>query len=509
MNRTTLKKWGFGVLALAIVAVLGSLAWVNYQLKRFSGAFTETVDRSQFMVPLKPAVITDVAVLSADGKTMIPGQTVLLADGNIISISDTADVPSGALIIDGSGRFLVPGFVDSHVHLRQSPNDLLLYLANGVTHIVEMSGNANHLEWRQRTGNGLIGPRMFIASEKLGNWSRFDGHFQRWTRNRINVGTPDNAASVVQTLVTDGYDAIKLGTFVDRDTYHAVNAAAAEAGIPVIGHLPLSIEFDDVPAAGQDQIAHIEELVKLLNAEFGYYNSRNGDEFLGFVAERGDEIAKGLRENGVAVSTTLWLMESVPRQKFDFENVLKEVELEYVNPGLVEGTPLSAGWLPHHHPYQLEPGADEARREVIRRYWMTHAGAHRVLLRILVENDVILMAGTDANNAVAAPGFSLHDELKALVDAGMTPAQSLRAATATPAEWMHNGAGRIAPGYRADLVLLNANPLDDIENTRHIEAVVVGGRVIDYTKREAMLEAVRQANERSRSASIELLTEQN
>jgi imidazolonepropionase-like amidohydrolase len=187
--------------------------------------------------------------------------------------------------------------------------------------------------------------------------------------------------------------------------------------------------------------------------------------------------------------------------------VLNEVELEYVNPGLVEGTPLSPGWLPDNHPYQIEAGADAARRDVTRRYWTAHAEAHRVLFRALVDNDVIVMAGTDANNAVAAPGFSLHDEMKALVNAGMTPAQSLRAATATPSEWMQNRTGKVAPGYRADLVLLDGNPLDDIENTRRIQAVVVGGRPINRAQREAMLESVRQANERSRSVSIDSLTE--
>jgi hypothetical protein len=146
MNRTTLKKWGFGVLAFAVIAVLGSLAWVDYQLRRFSGASTETVDRAQFYVPLQPTVVTDVAVLSPDGSAMIPDQTVLLADGDIVSVGETIELPPDALVLDGAGRFLVPGFVDTHVHLRKSPNDLLLYLANGVTQIVEMSGNADHLK---------------------------------------------------------------------------------------------------------------------------------------------------------------------------------------------------------------------------------------------------------------------------------------------------------------------------------------------------------------------------
>lgn len=493
------KRWGIGLLAVMLLAALGAFVWSDIQLKRVAGAFTEVVDRTQFRSPPQTVAIVDVNILSPDGSRMIAGQTVVLDGGKIVSVGDGADVRADVHTIDGSGLYLVPGLVDTHVHLRHSPNDLLLYLANGVTTITEMSGNEHHLAWREATEHGAAGPRMFIASRKLGNWGLFEGLFQAWTRHRINVGSADNAGGVVQSLASDGYDAVKLGSFVDAATYRAVNPEAGKAGLPVVGHLPLSVDLDALWTSGQSELAHIEELVKALNAEFGYFNSRNTDEFLAFVEERSDDVAEKLRTHGIAVSTTLWLIESIPHQKLALNALLRGVRLAYANPGMVEGTPLSPGWLVSNNPYRESGnGADS---DVIRRYWTAYAKAHRIVLRALVAHGVHVMAGTDAGNAVVVPGFSLHDELKALVDAGMTAAQSLAAATAMPGEWLHARTGRIQPGYQADLLLLRDNPLDDIDTTRHIDTVIVGGRVFDRDRLDAMLAAVKAANDASRSAA--------
>lgn len=121
----------------------------------------------------------------------------------------------------------------------------------------------------------------------------------------------------------------------------------------------------------------------------------------------------------------------------------------------------------------------------------------RIRWKTLLAGGVPVIAGTDADNAVAIPGFSLHDEMQALVDAGLSSQQSLQAATAAAGDWLGNRTGRIAPGYRADLVLLGGDPLSSIANTRRIEAVVLGGRLLDRGGLDAMLAAVEQANRRS------------
>lgn len=502
MNRRW-KHWTAGMAVAGLLLAAGAFGWADYQLRRIAGAWTEVVDRASFEAPTQRVAVMDVNVLSHDGREMLPHRTVVVDEGRIVAVDAAAAVPDGTRRINGRGRFLVPGFIDTHVHLRRSPNDLLLYLASGVTSIAEMSGDANHLAWRRDTQSGAAGPRMFIASRKLENWGLLRGWFQAWTRQRISVGAADNAADVVNELAADGYDAVKLGTFVDRDTYFVVSKAADAAEIALIGHIPNAVDLDDVWSSSQHEIAHIEELVKALDAEFGYFNSRNTDEFLSFVHERGADVAAKLRANGIAVSTTLWLVNSIHRQALGEASLLQEIALPYANPGQVEGTPLSAGWLASNNPYLIDASADESDRAAARRYWTVYAQAHRLLLRALVDGGVHVMAGTDAGNAVVVPGFSLHDEMQALVDAGLSPGAALGAATLAAGEWLGEDTGRIQAGYRADLVLLEGNPLEHIENTRRIAAVIAAGRVFDRARLDAMLDAVKAANDASRSIPLE------
>jgi len=177
------------------------------------------------------------------------------------------------------------------------------------------------------------------------------------------------------------------------------------------------------------------------------------------------------------------------------------VQLAYANPGQVEGTRLSPGWLVDNNPYRIGSGHED-KLDGIRRYWETWAAATRILLRALAAHDVRVVAGTDSGNAMVVPGFSLHDELAALVDAGMTPTQALRAATRNPADWIGTHSGRIAPGQQADLLLLTADPLEDIAATRRIDAVIMGGRIYERHDLDAMLDAVRRANEAGRTRPL-------
>ncbi len=503
LNYQSIRKWtSWGLLFLAIIAA-GSFLWADRQLNRFAGAHTQVADPPRFTAPPQRLAITNVSVLSPDGNTMIDGQTVLLDKGRIVSI--TGSRPDGMDVkrIDGSGRYLIPGLADAHVHLRRSPNDLLLYVANGVTRIFEMSGNPDHLAWRDDIANGRVGPRMYVASQKLGTWGWADGLFQRWTRNRINVNTQEQADAQVHSLATQGYDAVKLGSFLSPGMYQAVNQDAKAAGITVVGHLPLQVTLDQLWASNQSDVAHVEELVKALDREFGGFNSRNADAFLSFVARRSDEVAKQLRDHHIAVTTTIWLIQSIPEQKFNLEALLGKTRLRYANPGLIEGTRLSPGWLPGNSVGGIQAGTSPDDIARIRTYWQTYARAHQIVLAALDANGVQVMAGTDADNAVVVPGFSLHDELQAMHASGMSNASSLRAATSAPGQWLQDRSGTIAPGNRADLVLLRSNPLVDIANTSHIDAVILGGQVLDRGKLDAMLASVEQANDRSRSINID------
>lgn len=504
ITAASLKKWTLLSLTLVLALCAASILWVDHQLNRFAGAGTAVVDHTRFHVLSGPTAITDVHVLSADGTAMTSGQTVLFDQGEIVAVGQGLELPDGVNLIDGSGRYLIPGLVDAHVHLKQSPNDLLVYVANGVTGIREMSGNAEHLAWRDEIETGRLGPRMFVASEKLESWGWLEGHFKRWTRYRINVRRPEDAAAVVRSLVEDGYDAVKLGSILTAEAYREIDRNAFESGIPLIGHLPVWVSLDAFWKSGQSELAHIEEIAKALDAEFGFYNNASADEYLEFVAQRSGDVAARLAEHDIAIVSSLWLIESIGQQKTAPAEVVEEIEIRYANPGLVEGTPLSGGWLPGNNAYQNQIGADAgaAEREAVAAYWATFAEAHRILLRAMRDKGVHVMAGTDANTAGTVPGFSLHDELKSLTEAGLSPAQSLRSATATPAERMSHKAGRIAPGYRADMVLLRASPLEDIANTRAIEGVIVDGRFLDRAQLDEILAAVAEANDESRTIAL-------
>jgi len=233
------------------------------------GAHTEVVDHTQFKPVQQPTVIKNVSVVSPDGMKMLSGRAVLIDQGEIVSVSTDMNVLGDALVIDGEGMYLIPGLIDSHVHLLESENDLLLYLANGVTHIREMTGIPAHLELREEIENGRIGPRLYIASPKLVSYGFFEGWFHALTRANVNIQQPEDSQALVRSLKAKGYDAIKLGTMLNANNYNAVVAAANGIGMPVIGHLPLTMTLAELRTSDQTELAHIEEIVKPLLREFG------------------------------------------------------------------------------------------------------------------------------------------------------------------------------------------------------------------------------------------------
>ena len=500
------KKWSLLLTFIVVITSLVVIIIANYELKYMFGAYTDVVDTTLFDVTSKPTSITNVSILSPDGNRFIENQTVSIDNGIIIRIDSINPSSSNHLIIDGQGKYLIPGLVDSHVHTWQSPNDLLLYVANGVTHIREMMGSAQHLEWRQEIEEGKrLGPKMFVASNKVQSFGRFKGWFMNWTQGNINLIQSDDAISTLQSLSNEGYDAVKLGTFLSKENYEAMSAATDKVDIPIIGHLPLAVAWKELLNSNQKELAHIEEIVKKIDSDFGYYSSENANEFLQFVLDHSVKVADDLLKNEIAVVSTLALTESFSRQKFDLDALLSEVQLPYANPGLIEGTFLTSrglAWLAKLNPYRLPDNLNAEQRLGIKIFWETYTKAHQIILKAMADKGVQILAGTDSNIPVMVPGFALHNELKALTQSGMSPSQALQAATAGPAKWMKTEAGKISPNHRADLVLLNKNPLDNIENTKTIEMVILKGKVFNRTQLDAILKAVKEANDRSRKKEI-------
>ena len=506
--------------ALAVILGIGSIALVilaNRDLDRIYGGLTQRVDTKQFNPYQGPMIIENVNVLSPDGEYFEAGQTVMIENGMIISVDSALYNADQVRSIDGTGKYLIPGLIDSHVHLFKSPNDLLLYVANGVTQIRELIGEKDHLEWRTEVQNGRLGPDMFIASPRIGSFATIEGFFMSWSQGFLNIKTATEAEDAVKKLHQQGYDAVKIYSQIDKNTYFAVSKTAKSLGMKVVGHVPWSVGLPDV-YSNQNGIAHLEEIMNSFNREFGGFIPEPGkrwdfsgfeadtaEEFLAYVEKRSNEVASDLVKNDISVTTTLWLVESFIRQKLDLVKALTNVELEYENPGISEWSstvPRGLGWLPEVSRYAWPDDFTQARRKTSRIYWETYAKACQVILRVLVNKNVKILAGTDANLPVAVAGFSLHDELISLNKVGMTPAQVLKSATAQPAQWLNNNAGQILPGRKANLVLLDKNPLSDISNTKSINSVILNGKLLDRTLLNQILATVKQANNSSRKKDI-------
>ncbi|AFV00983.1 amidohydrolase family protein [Simiduia agarivorans] len=438
-------------------------------------------------------LLTNVQVLSADGRGFESDLSVLIADGTIESIGHAQTFGNSIPRVDGGGQYLVPGLTDSHVHLWRSRNDLLLYLANGVTQVREMHAQPHHLNWRETLSAGALGPDLYLVAAQLATYPFWEGLWRTFTTERQVVGSRSATRARIPALIAQGYDAIKASSFLSREHYLTASDAISDSQIPLVGHLPLEANLADLWSSNQRELAHVEELVKALAREIGGYTGAKQNEFLAHVRARRQAVAKQLRARDIAVTTTIALVHSFAGQKLDLQSALAQVEFNYVNPGVARGQAM--GWLPGVNPYQVPASrkvGDWQRRYAD--YWDTYAKAHVLMLEALYAEGVMLLAGTDASVPVMVPGFSMHSELLALQAAGLSPTDVLAAATRSPGHWMNWNTGKIAVGYRANLILLRDNPLEDIAATASLESVIIRGRFLTRQDLDALLLAVEHAN---------------
>ena len=502
------KKWikytGVTLLTLTIIATLFLYFGMKSSMKQFYGANTPIVDSKQFEPISGSFAIKNVNILNTNSDSFIVGQTVLIKDGIIQSIESATNISSETTVVDGSGKYLIPGLIDSHVHLFYSPNDLLLYIANGVTEIREMMGNKERLSWKKEIENGRIGPKMWVASPPLGTADNLEKRFISWTRQARNVNDKTDAEKAIQDFVNQGYDAVKIYSHLNKESYIAATQKAKGFDLPIVGHIPWEIELNDVWENGQSEIGHIEELMNGLKRAFGNINGRE-NEFLEYVVNESDRLAENLIKNDIAVTSTVGLVDGVYRQKFELDDVLTKVELSYANVGIVEGVAFGDsgfGWLPKTNLYRLPKGLTAEEIEGRKRFWAAYAKACEMLTTELSSKGVKIMAGTDANLPTTVPGFSLHEELIGLHKLGMTNAEVLRSVTSTPADWLGHKAGRITEGYDANLILLDMDPLSDIANTRTVNTVFSNGKMYSRLLLDEMLAAVKKANDSVRTIDI-------
>lgn len=488
---------------ILLIVFVGVFVWADNELNTVLGKSTEVIPISSIVKPSKTIQIKNTNILSEDCTYFIKNQDVIIKNGTIIYLGKNQHLDIASTIIDGTNKYLIPGLIDSHVHLKESQNDLFLYLVNGVTYVREMAGRPIALEWRKSIQNNGIGPRMFIASPPLYSESGLTGYYYGWTRQSINYSTKSDAQKEIKRIKKLGYDAVKMYGFVNPEMFKTTLEIAKENNIPVIGHIP-SVNLEIFYQSGQKEIAHIEEITKKNMEDFGKSISKNPKEYLVFLKAHADQIAKKIKENKISVTSTIALIESLPKQRFALKSRLQEIELKYANPKIIEGTPLyKLGWLPGKNGYEYDGENEPEAKKRSLTFWETYAEAIHIMTKALVDNNVAIMAGTDANVATVVPGFSLHSELESLSKSGMTNAQVLYSATVAPSSWMNSNTGKIKVGCNSDLVLLAKNPLEDIKNTKTIEYVFFDKYLIGKTQISTILRAIEDANNKNRNVEID------
>lgn len=405
-----------------------------------------------------------VNVILADGDRVLEDYSVIVDEDRIAAMGPRASTPppADATLIDGNGKYLIPGLADMHIHLanqefmtalvgKDEPiqpieNMLYLYLANGVTTVRVMAGFPELLTLRDAIERGeVLGPRLILTTPM------FDGPRPIWPAPLGRpITSPEAARNAVQESKKDGYDQIKVYTLLGLDEYNAVMEEARKLNLKVVGHVPVRVGLDRALESGQDEITHVEE----------YWR---------FTRDYSDEVvaqftAKTAR-SGAWFSPTITTYRD---QMSDAETVMSRSENRYLDPPILEF------WKTRTPVVSMSEDAKRRRAEQVR----ILADFMERLLKGMYDAGVPLLVGTDALNPMAVPGFSLHRELAEFVNAGIPNHDALRAATAGPAEFMEETGewGMVATERRADLVLLNANPLENIHNTKSIAGVMVRGQ---------------------------------
>lgn len=500
----SILKWVLRIVIALFVIYIVTFIIVKSEVRHYLGQNTPVVDTSQLDIRSGQLAITNVSVLSTDAQSMRDSLTVLMNDGNIEYVGPAIEVPNSYHIIEGNGKYLIPGLIDTHTHLYKSKNDLLLYLVNGVTHIANMNSwnDRLYLSWREEANNRSLSPNMFIAAGGMSSKKGFMSKVRVLFGDHSGYNTPSQVREAIKKYKREGYDAVKAYN-LNRDVYMAASEEAKKQNIPLIGHLPPTVSLEDLYNSNQSQVAHIEEITKATMNDFGGLGYSNTEEYLKYLTEHCDTIAQKLKEKEIVISTTIWVIESIPKQDFDLPNFLKNIPLEYQNPGIIEGSLVHSGWLPGNNRYEDPDNTDKESVQKDKLYWGTYVQALHIMTEALARNGVTLMVGTDSNTAGVIAGFSLHDELESLSKVGLSNGQILEAATVAPAQWMKTNAGKIEVGYSADLILLNKNPLEDIRNTRTINGVITNGRFLSKKILDTILQDIKEANNISREMSID------
>jgi len=457
-------------IAIAVCALFATSAH-SHDLKSHTSASAVYGRTSTLNARSGTVAFVHAALVPMDRERVLPDHTVVVVDGRIAAIgpSSKVKVPRKAIQIDARGRYLIPALSDMHVHVEgESWNALLSpealaasktvpfedflfpYVANGVTTVQVLSGTQELLPVRGRIAVGeMIAPRLILARMIDGPRKAWPPPLSSW------VSTAEEARSATLQAKSDGYDKMKVYSFLTKETYDAVIATAKEQHMDVVGHIPYALSVEYVVDAGQKMIAHTEEVAK---HAYGDYSSERIAYFAGRIAD-----------GKVWMTPTLVTTRRILDEFSDPDELFASPEAAYSRHPMQTEI-----WSFISNMYkEIPPQARTKLRDDFEKF-------QRPFTKVFHDKGGQLMTGTDSLMPRLVAGFAVHQELKELVDVGLTPYEALRASTTIPYEYLGESedAGTIKVGKRSDLLLVEANPLEDISAASKIAGVMMRGRWI-------------------------------
>ena len=427
--------------------------------------------------------LTNVTVIDTTGSRSGQRATVLINGDRISEIGepDKTSIPSGAQTVDGTGKYLLPGLWDMHMHLSLVGDSAFpLLIANGVTGVRDMGGDLDQIDrWRDEIKKGTRpGPRIIRAGPIV------DGPRKEAGQHRLTVNDAAEARQAVGSLKKRGVDFIKVYHFLSRDSYFALADEAKKQAIAFVGHIPNGVSPQEASDAGQRTLEHCTAFLQAFMAQEhpdGYTQKQlMAGAFEKLAGEQGKALFQAMAKKGawhtptVVVAQSSLLRPELAAKPDDRRKYIAAITKEH--------------WEKNNPVPQNVSAEDMAERKKALERMLELVGAMR-------RAGVSLLAGTDPPTREVFPGFSLHDELGLLVRAGLTPLEAIQAATLNAARCLgiSDSYGTIEKGKVADLVLLEADPLAAIANTQKIAAVVVAGKFLPKKVLQEMLAQTEEA----------------
>jgi hypothetical protein len=422
-------------------------------------------------------VIKNVTVVPMDAETLLPKQTVVIKAGFITAIGEKVQYGKNAVVINGKGKYLMPGLAEMHGHIHANDDEqlakdlLVLYAVNGVTMVKNMLGSPMHLTLRDQAASGkIIGPRIITAGPQ------FSGR---------DVKTPEEAIAQVKSQKKAGYDLLKIKEGLTLPVFEAISRTAKEEHIPFGGHVPLDVGIFNAAKLGFSTVDHLDGffpalipgIAQIPEKELGIFGSKKA-----YLADfsKLDEVLQVLRQNHVWVTPTQSFAEHWQSPARATAELLKYPEMKYMDKKTIDQ------WI------QMKKGMTSGENYDTL-HIMQYLDMRKKIVLACQRQGVGLLAGTDAGQCFMVPGFVLHREMGYLVDAGLTPYEALKTGTYNAGKFLGNEhLGVVRQGAVADLILIDGNPLKDIHAIDQISGVMLNGRWMDKRAIAKLLKTIEQ-----------------